>query len=188
MAQPCPEAELCPNFNCHNLHPPSWWKCDYGPLCFVPGCEGVHPEKCKQNPCRNIKNCNYSHIDACQYGATCGNPNCHNLHPPPCADPNCNGANCIFLHRNQPKYESVSSLTFQQRGTQNKNTGNAGINQNRGGFNANAAPSPGWAASAPMPSNQATSSSAPNQNFKKPISEVPCRYNPCTKPNCPFLH
>ena len=191
MVQPCPDGELCNNYNCHHSHPIQWWKCDYGPLCFVSGCPGVHPDMCKQSPCRNIKNCNFRHVEACQYGSTCNNRDCHNLHPPPCANANCNGADCPFTHPNQPKFEFIVSLSNRPQSNQNKPAGNFGGSpnpRNQGFANAGAAPSAGWAPGPGNTQNQPYNPS-PAKTFTSPKSEVACRYGAnCTKPSCPFKH
>lgn len=191
MAQPCADGDLCRNFNCRDAHPPSWWKCDYASLCFVAGCEGIHPELCKQTPCRNIKNCNLMHTQACQYGSTCNNSACQNLHPPPCANPNCNGAGCLFTHPFQPKYDSVITFSHQPKGNQIKHTGNAtGVsNRNAGGFsNAGAAPSAGWDTGSGNTRNQNFNSPPPAA--RPPKSEQMCRYGErCTRgADCEFKH
>lgn len=181
--EPCPYGEGCIDYKCKYQHPPSWWVCDYGPLCFIAGCPGVHPEQCKQTPCTRILHCNFSHVKACEYGANCLNPNCTDLHPPPCENLTCNGADCIFMHPTNEKYKHISSLSQRNQGqNQGKQNRNQNPNPNQGQFSPQAAPSNNGSWSRNPPNNVPTNTMAK--------SNIPCRFGAkCTKyPNCEFLH
>jgi hypothetical protein len=182
IMQDCQFGESCTDYKCKFSHPPSWWVCDYGPLCFVAGCLGVHPPPCKQLPCQNIRHCNLMHLKACEHGAACLSPNCGDLHPPPCENPSCNGLGCVFTHPHNPKYQHIISLNRSGQGNQQQQQQQGGGQQKGQTPKKQAQGGNQWVS----PNGAAPSNfNPPPQNFN-----VPCRFAPnCTKyPNCPYLH